>query len=714
MRLRQKTLIVIVITVTLLCALFYWVARAYVIRVFDEIEQQQAHLALGQVHQMLKDRIETIRVLTGDWAAWDDTYQFVETADPAYVESNLTSVTFSSGQINLVGIYTRDARPVYEKFYSEELGQFTATPESFEVLRRPFSPLVHLEEVDSAVQGLVLLDDQPFLIAAQSITTSQNTGPVRGTIVMGRYLNADEIAQLAARAHLPLRIVRADLPTVSEAAMLSQIEPMNEQTLLGRQLVTDVFGEPAIYLEVEMPRPIHARAEQVRNVLLIGVLLAGLVMGLVLRALLHTVVERRLEQLGRDLRAITRQEGEADQVQVTGDDEIAQLGTDINGMLYALEHAHRIIGIRQRLTDAERLLSALPAAAYMKDRERRYVAANAKFCELCGVGHDSLMGKRETDGPYQTLDIQLAEEAVYAQSEPASLTEETDGRIWAVNVVPLCDAQNRVEAIIGIKFDVTNQLQAQTALKRNIQELEEANRAKDQFLANMSHEIRTPMNGVIGMLNLLALTQLDEEQQGYVNTASASSDLLMLLLNDILDLSRLDSGMVRLERRPSRPAMLLEVVVRAQLGHAQAKGLQIDVVGIDDPTPKLLLDPTRIQQVLHNLINNAIKFTHEGTIRVALHTAHEGNDDWRVRFEVTDTGIGIPPDLHSLVFDRFTQADPSTTRRFGGSGLGLAISKRLVEVMGGEIGMESEQSRGSCFWFEIPARAAQLSESISA
>ena len=364
----------------------------------------------------------------------------------------------------------------------------------------------------------------------------------------------------------------------------------------------------------------------------------------------------------------------------------------------------------RHLLDA--LLNNLPDSIYFKDTESKFIRiSNAMASKFGFQDVKDVVGKTDADvfsnehadaARNDELEIIRSGESLVDRIEKETWPNRDDS--WCMSTkMPFRDHKGAIIGTFGISRDITDLVKSQESLQTARDSADKANRAKSEFLANMSHEIRTPMNAIIGMSELLSQTQLTQEQNDYVELVRESSTNLLRLLNDILDFSRIEARRLEIETTPFDVRDLVEKATRTVSIRAAEKDLELTCRVSPDVPAMAVGDPGRIRQVLINLVSNGIKFTGAGQVSINVHRVPTDiSGQCSLCFEVKDTGIGIAADKQAAVMEPFTQADASTTRRFGGTGLGLTISRELVELMGGSISLESQIDVGTTFSFTLP------------
>lgn len=354
------------------------------------------------------------------------------------------------------------------------------------------------------------------------------------------------------------------------------------------------------------------------------------------------------------------------------------------------------------------ILDNTPLIVFIKDLQGRYLLINRSFREIFNRTEREVIGMTDFDidtpeqaEHYRELDKEVIGTLQSIEREETIYDKERGNRNLLLMKFPLFDRDNNIYGVGGIATDFTERVLNQQKLIEAKKKAETAEQLQEQFLANMSHEIRTPMNGIIGMTNILMGTELSSDQKEFVQIIKQSSDNLLFLINDILDLSKIKSGKLSLEKVPFRIAEVLDRILAPFQLKAKEKNIRL-YLSLDAAVPETLDgDPYRLTQILNNLLSNAMKFTNKGYIQLTVFPLSIKPDDVELSFSVADTGEGIPDDKLESIFQAFEQASASTTRKFGGTGLGLAITKKLVEMQGGNIIVSSAENEGTVFRFTV-------------
>ncbi len=373
--------------------------------------------------------------------------------------------------------------------------------------------------------------------------------------------------------------------------------------------------------------------------------------------------------------------------------------------------------LRESESRLRAFLDAIPDPAWLKDTDGRFSAVNRSYAATVGLSPADILGKRSLDlvplNSAAALDVEAEDQQVMKAAGPMrferAFIRDAESRWHEIIKAPIRGEDGAVIGLVAVARDIGERKRAEAELRAAKAAAEDANRAKGEFLSHMSHELRTPMNAILGFTELALLEQPDASQVEHLIKITAASKSLLRVINDVLDFERVEAGKVQLESIDFRLSDVLQNVRDVVEHSAAEKGLALRMTAEDGVPPRLNGDPVRVGQVLINLCANAVKFTARGTVELRVRADAATSAPRMLHFSVRDTGIGISAEEQARLFQPFTQADSSTTRRYGGTGLGLVICKRLIELMGGRIWIESKAGAGTTVQFTLPCVVARES-----
>ncbi|MEK0081813.1 ATP-binding protein [Benzoatithermus flavus] len=689
--LRDRLILWLALIIGLLFVVDGAVLQLVVLPSFEQVENAEAERSFDRALNALNGELQELHANAADYATWDDSYAFAAGEENGYAETNGTPV--SMGHLDLAVFAVLDRQGALRLGRLRHEDGVAPLPDAL------LPTLLELQRrfAHEGGEGIVSTAHGLWLASIQPILRSDGSGPPVGTLIMARWLDEKVRARLEERTQERIAFWRADgtLLPLQEAAALRELVQSGATHLLRvdegddvavHGLLRDVADAPALLLRVDTPRSAtRLGAEAVRTATL-GLVVSAVVALLVLRLLLQHLVVSPLSILATHMLGIRRTGDLSRPLVLERDDEIGALARAFDDMRTRLHAAHR--ELRDVFDSVGDLFFAL-------DREFRFIVVNRACLETWGMTEEQVIGRPIL--------------AVLPRLEGSECFE-------AMRRVFLSGRPQRIETFSPImqcwvEFYATTRSDGRlTVHLQDITRRKEAERAKSAFLATMSHEIRTPLTAILGFADLLARSPLSPEQQKHLRIVRDTGKTLLTVVNDILDLSKLEAGKMSLERIPvDLPALLREALATVELLGAE-KGLAFRAEIAADLPCRVRSDPVRLKQVVGNLLFNALKFTEKGGITLRARIVDRDDAQVRVRVEVEDTGIGVAPEHLPRLFTMFEQADQTTTRRFGGTGLGLAICKRLVETMGGTIGVVSRPGAGSTFWFELPLEPAAAEE----
>ena len=730
MGLRKKVFIITFISVLLAWMVYIAVFKLVVLKNFWEAERVEAARTMQQCLAIINLEKKHLEKFVHDWSSWDETYRFVIDQNQAFIDDNLSLTLYADQNLCLIHVYDVNGRRVWGKTY--DLGTEAEIPFDLaeELHDALFADLVLQHHPRQHTSGIIPTTLGPMMVSAHPILTSENEGPSRGSLIMGRLLTRDFLSSLAEQigvkvASWPLgnqplpETVQAAVASLTDAAPFA-FEYASLDILQAYAVIQSIDRQPAIILQASLPRHITRRGADVYKVGIIFMLAAGVIGLIGIPWIVGILLLNPIVRLTENALSIGSSASSPSILDIDRKDEIGILSREMARMVDRLSKSEEQYRI---LTENARDV----IWSFGLDLKYNFVSPSVKH----------LRGYTVEEAIKQSLDQILTPESyqkaqgILAKELGLELTGHPHGPEWSITAelemirkdgstvwteVTLSiyyDKKGQARGVMGITRDISERKRAEQQLLETNMALEKqtllatemvararaANAAKSAFLANMSHEIRTPLNGVIAMIDLMLGTRLTEEQRKYAKIVKSSGEALLALINDILDFSKIEANKLDLEIIGFDLRTVLEDIREIIATKAAGKGLALECL-IEPEVPSWLEgDPGRLRQIILNLADNAVKFTSHGKISIRATLDSEDERRATIRFIISDTGIGIPADRIQELFQPFVQADSSTTRKYGGTGLGLSISKQLAQLMGGEIGAESSEDRGSTFWF---------------
>src|SRR3984893_5833552 len=717
MTVRRKTLLIITIMCLGSVVVLYEASRWFLLGGFIKLEQTIGREDVQRVLNALDQDFGAIDRFTYDRASIDETYNAMSNPTLEFIHSLPGMDVAGSPQtrrFNFIILSDASGHIIASRGHDLATKQVLEVPESLKAHISLADPMIQFARAKGKINGVLLLPEGPLLVNTRPIIGPNTNGPIRGFMLSARYLDPPgDLTGLEKITNFSLSVHRVDgekLPDdFSDASRHFSPQsdiyacPINDSVLGGYALLDDIYGKPALILKAEMPRRIY-RQGQVSQLYFVGSMgITGLVFAIAVMLLLEKSVISRLSSLNTSVRSIANSGDASALVHCDGRDEIADLAEAINRMLGSVHVSQRQ---KQAAEDRYRaFMNNIPAIALIKDSQGHILYINEPVSRTFKINLEEMRGKAV--GAWIPEDIaktiRLHDQEVLStrrahQFEEAFPTPDGSLHQWLSFRFPLEGPEG--ELLVGmVGIDITDRKEAESALQAAKDMAETANRAKSEFLANMSHEIRTPLNGVVGMTELALETDLTAEQQEYLETVKLSADSLLTVINDILDFSKIEAGKIDFETIDFDLRETMEMTMKTLAFRADEKGLEL-LCDIAPEVPEGIRgDSTRLRQVVINLIGNAIKFTDAGEVALKVLVIQSEGGERLLHFTVSDTGVGIPPEKQKSIFEPFTQADSSTTRKYGGTGLGLSISVRLVRMMEGNMWVESEPGGGTKFHF---------------
>ncbi len=721
---RNRIALIIAVAIASFVFIVFEFSQYSIMNGLKEIERSKVSGNIDRILSVTLERMNSLSILCEDWSTWDESYNYVEGRNPDFVKENLPDTMFAESNIDVFAMAVSPEKYLYVKALDSE-HEREEKPPAFvkKSLEYAATHLKDKPEADRMVSGFLVDGETPYFIVIRDIKKTDGSGNTHGLMLMGRKLDEKEIAAVSRVTGYPVSVrtySSMSLPrdfdeakshlTSADGLFLRDAGDVQSEAF---RLVDDMFGGKALILKTSASRDEYTKGNETINYFLSILLVAGAFFTGLVIILIQMNVTRKLTSLSSQVAAIASSADHRGRVTSGGKDEISKLAGSINYMLFGLENSQRAL-----MESEERFRSLIENVnvgifRYVLIGDTgAFAQANSSFASMLGYATvESVMRTTLHEHAQNPDDIkQIIQEIIIT-----GRVKNREIRLWRFDGTPiwaLCSMVGQrgdsgtIEWIDGVFEDITDIKATHEELRKARDAAEAASQAKGDFLANVSHEIRTPMNGVIGMTDLLLSTSLSRDQRDYCELINSSAESLLSILNDILDYSKIEAQKIMLDIAPFDLRNMLEEIAMLFAPRAAEKKVEILLRFPPDGQRWIYGDRLRLRQIITNLINNAVKFTEKGHVLINADCIERDGDMVSYIFSIEDTGIGIEEEKIDTIFSVFTQADSSTTRKYGGTGLGLAIVKRLVTLMGGMMEVSSRLGKGSTFSFALQFRIA--------
>ncbi len=718
MTIRKKSLLAIVITFVSLIVILFAISRFILLENLREVEEESTRQNVERAVNALSYTLSDLKSTTTDWASWDDTYTFIKDGNSEYIKTNLVDGTFIALRLNLMLFVNSSGQTVFSKAFDLHREEEIQVPQSLQAHLSGDSPLLSRPDMESRISGILLLPKSPpLLIASRPILTSEDEGPIRGTLIFGRYLESAEVNRLGELTSLSLatyRVGDVDVPSDVREVYSSLLggmpilsRPLDGQHIAGYSLIKDIYGRPGLVVKVDMLRDIYQQGQLGVTYLILAITAVGVVLGVVATLLADKLGLSRLKHLAETVESIGTSGNISERVSATGRDEISSLAGSINGMLAVLQQAED--ELREREQRYQSIFETTGAAMVIADEDTILSLVNTEFEKLSGYSKEELEGKKGWVEFVKPGNLDKAKE-YYSRwgKEPKDAPQNFECR-FVNRDGNVRDILLNVNAIPGTKMyvasllDITERKQAETALKKLYkqekglrQELETEMRRRVEFTRALVHELKTPLTPVLTSSDMLTTELKQEPLLSLAKNINRGAVRLNNRIDELLDLARGEIGTLRLAFTRVEPSQLLRDVVdeMAPAASRRKQSLELDLPPYLSPVRG---DEERLRQVIVNLLSNACKFTPEG----GKITVKAKESDAFLTVEVQDTGLGLSDGEQQRLFKPYYRSEDDR-QRLSGLGLGLALCKTLVELHSGKIWVQSRVGEGSTFGFSVP------------